>query len=192
MDINHDGYLNKQEFEILNNDNPLFQIIFDLFDEDGNGMVDFSMFVQRLYSLQASFGTMSYNRSSYKEMIQFVFRIYDIDGDGYLSQWDMDHFLAKSMWDAQQQKSEQINQNLTLDDVQYMVRRTFREMDKDENDKIGLIQFTKVINFNIQFFDFMTQENNYVNINSFLLRNLELKILIKMCQNRMKERWRIV
>ena len=62
--------------------NPLVQRVIDIFDEDGNGEVDFKEFVKGL----AMFAVKTTEK---EKKLRFMFNIYDMDEDGYISNGEL-------------------------------------------------------------------------------------------------------
>ena len=79
LDLDNSGSLSVDEFMTLPElqQNPLVQRVIDIFDEDGNGEIDFKEFIQgvSLFSV----------KGDKQSKLKFAFRIYDIDNDGYIS-----------------------------------------------------------------------------------------------------------
>ena len=50
LDANNDGFLSKEEFMQIENlqQNPLVPRVLEIFDEDGNDMIDFTEFITAL------------------------------------------------------------------------------------------------------------------------------------------------
>jgi len=86
------GSLSVEEFMTLPElqQNPLVQRVIDIFDEDGNGEVDFKEFIQGVSQFSV--------KGDKTSKLRFAFRIYDIDNDGYISNGELfqvDNFFIK-------------------------------------------------------------------------------------------------
>ena len=129
MDANNDGTLSKEDFlqiEALQQ-NPLVTRVLDIIDDDGNDKVDFSEFVHAL-SIFCS------NDQKEKEArIEFAFRIYDVNNDGYISNADLFRILKIMVGD-----------NLNDTQLQQLVDRTILQSDKDKDGKLSPAEFQSV------------------------------------------------
>lgn len=107
LDLDNSGALSLDEFLSLPElqQNPLVQRVIDIFDEDGNGEVDFkgtlqinlvkfkvfiSFSVAIFFSLEFIQGVSQFSVKGDKESkLRFAFRIYDMDNDGYISNGEL-------------------------------------------------------------------------------------------------------
>lgn len=145
-------------------DNPLVQRVVEVFDEDQSGGVDFKEFVLGLAQICVGSNTIQQSekykisRSNaegdsddsdestsdtfddatspefLKKKLEFMFRIYDIDRDGFISNEELFKVLKMMTGD-----------NLTDTQLQQIVNRTILYLDKDCDGRIGLDEFTQVI-----------------------------------------------
>eukprot|EP01084_Bolivina_argentea_P057601 105235_1 len=130
LDANNDGYLSKEEFlqiEALQQ-NPLVSRVLEIFDDDGNDKIDFSEFVQALSIFCAN------DAEEKKAKIDFAFRIYDVNNDGYISNGDLFRILKIMVGD-----------NLNDTQLQQLVDRTILQADKDKDGKLSVGEFTNFI-----------------------------------------------
>merc|ERR1719232_1157137 len=76
LDLDNSGSLSVDEFMTLPElqQNPLVQRVIDIFDEDGNGEVDFKEFIQGVSQFSV--------KGDKSSKLRFAFKIYDMDGDG--------------------------------------------------------------------------------------------------------------
>jgi len=83
IDKDKSGTLEPQEFfdipELANN--PLVKRVIAVLDKNRDGEISFLEFVQGLNSLSAG--------ASQEEKLRFAFAIYDIDGDGFISNGEL-------------------------------------------------------------------------------------------------------
>ncbi|XP_014260428.1 calcineurin subunit B type 2 isoform X1 [Cimex lectularius] len=124
LDLDNSGALSIDEFMSLPElqQNPLVQRVIDIFDEDGNGEVDFKEFIQ---------GVSQFSVKGDKESkLRFAFRIYDMDNDGYISNGELFQVL-KMM----------VGNNLKDAQLQQIVDKTILFADKDEDGKINFDEF---------------------------------------------------
>merc|ERR1712062_528885 len=81
-------------------ENPLVKRVVDIFDSDTDGEVDFKEFVMGIGQLVG--------RDNEDRRLQFMFRIYDIDNDGYISNGELFQVLkmmtGSTLADAQLQQ----------------------------------------------------------------------------------------
>lgn len=144
-------------------DNPLVQRVVEVFDEDQSGGVDFKEFVLGLAQICVGSNRIrrpekskdSENKSEdsddsdestsdtfddatspefLKKKLEFMFRIYDLDRDGFISNEELFSVLKMMTGD-----------NLTDIQLQQIVNRTILYLDKDSDGQIGLDEFTQVI-----------------------------------------------
>ena len=71
--------------------NPLVKRVIDVMDKDGDGKISFLEFVQGLTSLSAG--------ASAETKLEFAFKIYDIDGDGFISNGELFSVLKMMVGD---------------------------------------------------------------------------------------------
>lgn len=97
-----------------------------IFDEDGGGDVDFQEFVTGLSAFSA--------RGNKEEKLQFAFKVYDIDRDGYISNGEL--FIVLKMM---------VGNNLKDVQLQQIVDKTIMEADKDQDGRISFEEFTDMV-----------------------------------------------
>ena len=128
LDLDHSGSISVDEFMALPElqNNPLVQRVIDIFDEDQNGEVDFKEFIQGLSQFSVKGDKIS--------KLRFVFKIYDIDKDGYISNGEL-YQVLKMM----------VGSNIKDTDLQQIVDKTILYADKDEDGKINFEEFCEVV-----------------------------------------------
>ena len=68
--------------------NPLLQRMFELFDTNKDGAIDFREFIMGLNSMQAGAG---------EDRVKMCFKIYDVDNSGWISREELSEMLASVM-----------------------------------------------------------------------------------------------
>ena len=128
LDLDHSGSISVDEFMALPElqNNPLVQRVIDIFDEDQNGEVDFKEFIQGLSQFSVKGDKIS--------KLRFLFKIYDIDNDGYISNGEL-YQVLKMM----------VGSNIKDTDLQQIVDKTILYADKDEDGKINFEEFCEVV-----------------------------------------------
>eukprot|EP01108_Squamamoeba_japonica_P005585 TRINITY_DN4464_c0_g1_i2.p2 TRINITY_DN4464_c0_g1~~TRINITY_DN4464_c0_g1_i2.p2 ORF type:complete len:151 (-),score=52.28 TRINITY_DN4464_c0_g1_i2:72-524(-) len=105
--------------------NPLLARIVAIFDVDGNESVEFNEFIAALATFHAG---------SAEDKLRFVFRIYDIDADGYISNGELFKVLKMMSGD-----------NLNNDQLQQLVDKTIRQADCDGDGKLSFEEFLGIV-----------------------------------------------
>eukprot|EP01135_Chromosphaera_perkinsii_P005310 Nk52_evm3s338 gene=Nk52_evmTU3s338 len=127
LDKDSSGTLTTDEFMSLPQlkDNPLVERVIAVFDEDKGGDVDFGEFMRTL----SVFST----KSTKMQKLKFVFQIYDIDQDGFISNGELFQVLAKM-----------VGGNLSQAQLQQIVDKTILKADVSGNGKISFDDFVKL------------------------------------------------
>ncbi len=97
-----------------------------IFDEDGGGDVDFAEFVSGLSAFSS--------KGNKEQKLQFAFKVYDIDRDGYISNGEL--FIVLKMM---------VGSNLKDQQLQQIVDKTIMEADLDKDGKISFEEFTRMV-----------------------------------------------
>jgi serine/threonine-protein phosphatase 2B regulatory subunit len=128
LDLDNSGMLSVEEFMSIPElqQNPLVQRVIDIFDDDGNGEVDFKEFIQGVSQLSV--------KGDKSSKLKLAFRIYDIDNDGYISNGELFQVL-KMM----------VGSNLKDTQLQQIVDKTILFADKDGTGKINFEEFCEVV-----------------------------------------------
>ena len=128
LDKDGNGEISRDEFHSVPQlaANPLLDRVLTVFDTDGDRNVDFREFVKAL----AIFS----NDVDKREKLHFTFKMYDIDGDGKISNKDL--FLTLQVM---------VGTNLTDVQLQQIVDKTFIEADLDRDGYISFEEFEKIV-----------------------------------------------
>ncbi|CAM0138104.1 Calcineurin subunit B [Umbelopsis sp. WA50703] len=128
LDKDNSGSIDREEFlsipQIANN--PLASRMIAIFDEDGGGDVDFKEFIKGLSAFSA--------KGNQREKLEFAFKVYDMDRDGYISNGEL--FLVLKMM---------VGNNLKDNQLQQIVDKTIMEADKDQDGKISFDEFLVMV-----------------------------------------------
>nr|AGJ95086.1 calcineurin regulatory B subunit [Mucor lusitanicus] len=129
LDKDNSGSIDKDEFlsipQIANN--PLASRMIAIFDEDGGGDVDFHEFIKGLSAFSA--------RGNKREKLEFAFKVYDMDRDGFISNGEL--FLVLKMMVGSNLKDNH--------QLQQIVDKTIMEADKDGDGKISFEEFLVMV-----------------------------------------------
>jgi len=106
--------------------NPLLERVVQIFDENKDNEIQFSEFIKALSIFS--------DKGNKEEKLKFAFRVYDIDGDGFISNGELFQVL-KMM----------VGNNLTDIQLQQIVDKTILEGDDDKDGKISYEEFKKMI-----------------------------------------------
>ncbi|QPG76386.1 Calcineurin subunit B [Brettanomyces nanus] len=128
LDKDNSGAIDKEEFLSIPGigQNPLAKRVIDIFDENKGGDIDFKEFVTGLSAFSSS--------GSVEDKLKFLFKVYDIDNDGYISNGEL--FLVLRMMVAS---------SLTDIQLQQLVDRTIMESDDDGDGRLSFEEFKKII-----------------------------------------------
>lgn len=128
LDTDNSGAIDKDEFLAIPGigQNPLARRVVDIFDEDRGGDIDFKEFVTGL-SVFSSAGSVD-------DKLKFLFKVYDIDNDGYISNGELFIVLRLMVADS-----------LTDTQLQQLVDRTIMESDADGDGKLSFAEFKKIV-----------------------------------------------
>jgi serine/threonine-protein phosphatase 2B regulatory subunit len=106
--------------------NPLVDRVMTIFDADEDDNIDFNEFITALSVFTA--------RGHTKEKLHFAFKVYDIDGDGFISNNELFHVL-KMM----------VGSNLNEIQLQQIVDKTILEADSDKDGKLSFDEFSRMV-----------------------------------------------
>jgi len=126
-DVNNSMNLTPEEFRILRefSTTPLGARVIKMLDEDQNGEIELEEFVEGVRQFTA--------KGDESSKLRFVFKIYDLDNDGYISSTELFQ-VVKMMTGA------------GIKDIQQIVDKTILLKDKDEDGKINFEEFCEIAN----------------------------------------------
>eukprot|EP00056_Hartaetosiga_gracilis_P017061 m.6405 g.6405 ORF g.6405 m.6405 type:complete len:175 (+) comp5189_c0_seq1:157-681(+) len=129
LDTDGSGTLSKKEFMALPElqQNPLVERVLDIFDSNNDGEIDFEEFIRGISLFSMDGG----NR---EKKLMFAFRVYDVDGDGYISNGELFQVL-KVM----------VGNNLKDKQLQQIVDKTIIYADKDGDGRVSFKEFCDVV-----------------------------------------------
>lgn len=124
IDKDRSGTLDKDEFLALPKmeDNPLAPRIIEIFDTNRDGAVDFQEFLTGIGLFARS--------TDPEDKLKFLFRVYDLGDDGFVSNRDLFSSLKIMIGD-----------NLGDVQLQQVVDKTIREADKDGDGRLDYEEF---------------------------------------------------
>eukprot|EP01118_Nematostelium_gracile_P000478 TRINITY_DN10540_c0_g1_i1.p1 TRINITY_DN10540_c0_g1~~TRINITY_DN10540_c0_g1_i1.p1 ORF type:complete len:185 (-),score=43.91 TRINITY_DN10540_c0_g1_i1:13-567(-) len=128
LDSDNSGTISTQEFVNIPELalNPLLERVINIFDSNRDGEIQFSEFISGL----SVFAT----KGDPKEKLRFAFNIYDINGDGYISNGEL--FKVLKMM---------VGNNLNDVQLQQIVDKTVVQADKDKDGKISFEEFVEMV-----------------------------------------------
>ena len=128
LDRDGSGTIDKSEFlEIPGiSSNPLALRLMDVFDQDGSGTIDFQEFIAGLSAFSG--------KTSKVDKLNFAFRIYDIDRDGFIGNGEL--FIVLKMM---------VGKNLEDEQLQQIVDKTIMEGDKDGDGRVSFEEFKNAV-----------------------------------------------
>ncbi|ANB11395.1 calcineurin regulatory subunit B [Sugiyamaella lignohabitans] len=128
LDQDDSGTIESEEFLSIPaiRTNPLASRLIEIFDDDGDGHIDFEEFLGALSAFSS--------RGAREEKLRFAFKVYDIDRDGYISNGEL--FIVLKMMVAT---------NLQPHELQQIVDKTIMEADKDGDGKLSFQEFKDLV-----------------------------------------------
>jgi len=126
-----DKLIDRQEFQMsLGIKESLFvDRMFQLFDGNTDGFINFAEYLTGLSVLS--------NRGTIDEKIKFSFRIYDMDGDGKISDAELSKMLQTTLAEN--------DVKLTPEQAAAIVKSTFLEADTNRDGYIDMTEYRKMV-----------------------------------------------
>ena len=128
IDIDNSHSLSAEEIQAIPGleANPLVHRVIDIFDTDNNKEIDFKEFLEGISMFIAREGTES--------KLKFIFRMYDIDNDGFITNAEL--FMVLKLM---------IGNNLGDTQLQQIVDKTIQQFDFDGDGKISFDEFCSAV-----------------------------------------------
>jgi len=128
LDLDNSGSLSVEEFMSLPElkQNPLVQRVIEIFDDDGNGEVDFQEFIHGVSQFSV--------KGDQTSKLKFAFRMYDIDNDGFISNGELFQVMKVIT-----------GTNLTDSQLQQMVDKTILLADLDQDGRVSFEEFAQFV-----------------------------------------------
>ncbi len=124
-----DQLIDRQEFQngLDLSNKEISNRLFDIFDKDNNGAIDYSEFMDTITSMVSG---------KEEEKIRFAFELHDLDNSGYIDKYELKVLIKQSF----------IENSLEFDDFQLelLVEEFFKKADKDQSKTIDFEEFLEV------------------------------------------------
>jgi len=133
LDLDGSGTLSVDEFMSLPElqHNPLVQRVIEVFDKDEDGQIDFKEFIEGISQFSVKGEDEEMDK---RKKLEFVFKIYDMDKDGFISNPEL-YSVLKMM----------VGTNLNEQQLQQIVDKTILYHDKDGDGRISFDEFYDIV-----------------------------------------------
>ncbi|XP_039067640.1 calcineurin B-like protein 1 [Hibiscus syriacus] len=132
--LDDDGLISKEEFQLAlfqnkKKKNIFADRIFDLFDADKKGVIDFSDFVRAL--------NVFHPNASQEEKMTFAFKLYNIDGTGFIERHEVKQMLVVLLSECEMKPSDAT--------IEAILDKTFMDADTNGDGKIDMNEWKTLV-----------------------------------------------